>query len=140
MTIGQLARRAGVSIKALREYERLGLIYTLGRSESNYRLFDDSALWCLQVIHRLRSLGLTVKEIHAIATIYLTRPHEPIGPHVAEKSNRALARTETKIVELQTLRQRILDFQITQASALTGQTDLDPFDADPRRTKTKFPS
>jgi hypothetical protein len=46
MTIGQLARRTGVSIKTLREYERLGLIYTLGRSESNYRLFDESAFWC----------------------------------------------------------------------------------------------
>ncbi len=39
MTIGQLSRRTGVPIKALREYERLGFLYTLGRSESNYRLF-----------------------------------------------------------------------------------------------------
>src|SRR6266849_2626673 len=63
MTIGQLSRRTGVPIKALREYERLGLIYTLGRSESNYRLFDEEALWCIQVIAVLRSLGLTLKEI-----------------------------------------------------------------------------
>ena len=44
MTVGQLSRRTGVPIKVLREYERLGFIYTLGRSDSNYRLFDDSAL------------------------------------------------------------------------------------------------
>ncbi|TMC47547.1 MAG: MerR family transcriptional regulator [Chloroflexi bacterium] len=57
MTIGQLARRSGVSTRALREYEGLGLIYGLGRSGSNCRLFDASALWCLQVIRSLRSLG-----------------------------------------------------------------------------------
>jgi len=44
MTIGQLARRAGVSIRTLREYDGLRLIYGLGRSGSNYRLFDESAL------------------------------------------------------------------------------------------------
>lgn len=39
LTIGQLAQRTGVPIKVLREYEGLGFLYTLGRSESNYRLF-----------------------------------------------------------------------------------------------------
>lgn len=47
MTIGQLARRTGVSIKTLREYERLGLLYTRGRSDSNYRLFDEQTSWCV---------------------------------------------------------------------------------------------
>ena len=32
MTIGGLARRTGVPVKTLREYEDLGLIYTVGRS------------------------------------------------------------------------------------------------------------
>jgi hypothetical protein len=63
MTIGQLARRTGLSVKAIREYEARGLIYTVGRSAGNYRLFDDSALWCAQVITGLRAVGLTVKEI-----------------------------------------------------------------------------
>ncbi len=45
MTIGALARRTGVPVKALREYEAMGLIYTVGRSSGNYRLFDDEALW-----------------------------------------------------------------------------------------------
>ena len=44
MTIGQLSRRSGVPIKVLRDYEDLGFLYTLGRSESNYRLFGEEAL------------------------------------------------------------------------------------------------
>jgi MerR family transcriptional regulator, copper efflux regulator len=44
MTVGQLSRRTGLSVKAIRHYEALGLIYSAGRSEGNYRLFDESAL------------------------------------------------------------------------------------------------
>jgi MerR family transcriptional regulator, copper efflux regulator len=43
MTVGELARRTGLSIKAIRRYEDLGLIYSAGRSEGGYRLFDESA-------------------------------------------------------------------------------------------------
>jgi MerR family transcriptional regulator, copper efflux regulator len=45
MTIGRLSRRTGVLVKVLREYEDMGLIYTVGRSAGNYRLFDEDALW-----------------------------------------------------------------------------------------------
>jgi DNA-binding transcriptional MerR regulator len=46
MTVGELSRRTDVPIKALREYADGGLIYTVGRSATNYRLFDSDALWC----------------------------------------------------------------------------------------------
>ena len=140
MTIGQLARRSGVSIKALRGYERLGLVYTLGRSESNYRLFDQSALWCLQVIGSLRALGLTLKEIQEISAIYCERPAEPIGPHVAELLDQVLARVEARISDLQALRRRIIDFRATHAPALTGQIDLALYASDPRRVAVEFAS
>ena len=68
MTIGQLSRRSGVPIKILRTYEDLGFLYTRGRSESNYRLFGEETLWCVQVVQGLRSLGLTLKEIRALLT------------------------------------------------------------------------
>lgn len=44
MTVGELSRRTGVSVRKLREYTDLGLIYTLGRSPANVRLFDTDAL------------------------------------------------------------------------------------------------
>jgi DNA-binding transcriptional MerR regulator len=77
MTIGALSRRTGVSVKVLREYEDLGLIYTVGRSAGNYRLFGQEALWCAGVIGTLRGLGLTVAEIRDLAGSYLQSPDEP---------------------------------------------------------------
>ena len=140
MTIGQLSRRTGVPIKALREYEQLGLIYTLGRSESNYRLFDEEALWCVQVIRTMRSLGLTLKEIQDLTAVYLERPGEPIGPHFGEKLEAALTRIEARITDLQALRQRIRDFQSAHAAELAGETELNLFGSDPRHTISKCPS
>src|SRR5260370_19125683 len=105
MTIGQLSRRSGVPIKVLRDYEDLGFLYTLGRSESNYRLFGEEALWCVQVIQGLRSLGLTLKEIQALVTCSLARPAKLSGallePHLAQ----ALARVQAQITTLQAPRQ-----------------------------------
>jgi DNA-binding transcriptional MerR regulator len=74
MTVGELSRRTGVPAKQLREYEDMGLIYTVGRSAGNYRLFDEAALWCVERIRNLRSLGLTVAEIRDLTEIYLARP------------------------------------------------------------------
>jgi MerR family transcriptional regulator, copper efflux regulator len=117
MTIGQLSQRTGVPIKVLRHYEDLGFLYTLGRSESNYRLFGKEAVWCVQVIQSLRSLGLTLKEIQALVKCYLEGSGEPSVVLLEAQLAQALARVEARITALQALRQRILDFQVACAGA-----------------------
>jgi len=111
MTIGQLSQQTGVPINVLRHYEDLGFLYTLGRSESNYRLFGQEALWCVQVIQGLRSLGLTLKEIQTLVRCYLEHASEPSGALLEAQLVQALARVETRIATLQALRQHILGFQ-----------------------------
>jgi DNA-binding transcriptional MerR regulator len=144
MTIGQLSRRTGVPIKVLREYERLGFLYTLGRSESNYRLFGDEAVWCVQVVQGLRSLGLTLNEIQTLITLYTERPDGLFEPLLNEHLAQALARVEARIASLQALRQRILDFQaayVNSPAHLPTQPAASPLArllaSDPRRGATK---
>ncbi len=140
MTIGQLSRRTGVPVKVLREYEALGLLYTLGRSESNYRLFGEEALWCVQVVQGLRSLGLTLKEIQALTARYREQPAESIGGLLDAPLAQALARVEGQIAQLEALRQRILEFQAvrTRSRALLPAHSSAPdlarlLASDPRR-------
>lgn len=120
MTIGELSRRTGTPVKALREYADQGLIYTAGRSPANYRLFDESALWCVAVIRGLRSLGLTLAEIGGLAAVYLGRPAEPIGPHLAGRLDTVRERLEGRIRELTELRQRLDDFEACHHRELAG--------------------
>jgi MerR family copper efflux transcriptional regulator len=136
MTIGELASRTGMSRKSIRELDGLGLIYTAGRSEANYRLFDESALWCVRVIRELRSLGLTLKEIQQLASVYLDQPREPIGPRLAALLDRAQRRIEERVAELETIGRRIVDYRRENAAVLAGARDADLTVADPRRRRT----
>jgi DNA-binding transcriptional MerR regulator len=124
MTVGELARRTGMSAKAIRQFEGLGLIYSAGRSEANYRLFDESAIWCVQVIGNMRSLGLTIKEIRQLAAVYLDRSGEPIGPRLAELLERAERRIGQRREELDRIQCRIRDFRAANSAALAGRSDL----------------
>lgn len=121
-----------MSIKALRRYEGMGLIYVVARSSANYRLFDESALWCVQMICNLRGLGFTVAEIRALAGIYLGQPSQPIGPHLAEQLRAVRARLDTRMQELQELRQRVDDFATRYAVELAGRDAADFRSEDPR--------
>jgi DNA-binding transcriptional MerR regulator len=134
MTIGRLSQRTGVSIKVLREYERLGFVYTLGRSPGNYRLFGDEALWCVRVIQGLRALGLTLKEIQILVAHYGAHPDGSLDSLLDEQLARADARVAARIADLQTLQRRIHDFQAAYASGPALSSELARLMAsDPRR-------
>jgi MerR family transcriptional regulator, copper efflux regulator len=133
MTVGQLSRRTGLSVKAIRRYEALGLLYSAGRSDGGYRLFDESALWCANVIQTLRSLGLTIKEIDRLGRAYLSRPDEPIGPRLAALLDAAERRIDDRMAELAAVRERIRRYRDQHAAALAGRHDAELFGSDPRR-------
>lgn len=126
MTTGALARRTGLSVKAVREYADAGLIYTPGRSATGYRFFDDEALWCVDVIRGLRALGLTVAEIRTLAGT-----DQPVGPRLASLLETARDRAHARISELQQILNRIQDFEHQHQAELRGQVEFDT--GDPRK-------
>jgi MerR family transcriptional regulator, copper efflux regulator len=111
------------------------LIYSAGRSEANYRLFDASAIWCVQVIDNLRALGLTIKEIGELAGVYLERPGEPIGPQLADLLDRAEQRIEQRREQLEAIQRRIRAFRSANKAALAGHSGADLAMGDPRRPR-----
>jgi MerR family transcriptional regulator, copper efflux regulator len=124
MTIGALSGRSGVPVKTLRAYEDMGLIYTVGRSAGNYRLFGEEALWCIGVVGGLRGLGLTLQEIRDLAGVYLHDTGEPVGPRLAAMLQAVRARTQQRIAELQQRLERIENFEAARAADLAGQADF----------------
>ncbi len=60
---GRFARRAGVTLRTLRFYDRVGLLSPSARTESGYRLYRDEDLVTLQRILALKYLGLSLDEI-----------------------------------------------------------------------------
>ena len=44
MTVNEVSRLTGVSIRALHYYDQIGLLPATGHTDSGYRLYDDTAL------------------------------------------------------------------------------------------------
>jgi MerR family transcriptional regulator, thiopeptide resistance regulator len=64
--IREFATRAGVTVRALHHYDRLGLLKPSGRSAGGYRLYRDCDFARLEQIVVLKFLGLSLKEIAQI--------------------------------------------------------------------------
>ncbi len=63
ITIGELARKVRLTPRAIRHYERLGLIQVPVRTDSNYRLFDSDSVERARFIAKSRSLGFSIAEV-----------------------------------------------------------------------------
>ncbi|GAA1688988.1 Zn(2+)-responsive transcriptional regulator [Nonomuraea maheshkhaliensis] len=63
MKIGQVAREAGVSVDAVRFYERRGILPVARRRPSGYRVFDAAAVERIRMAKSLQELGFTLDEI-----------------------------------------------------------------------------
>ena len=64
--ISDLASMTGLSRYTLNFYLKLGLIEESGRTESNYRFFDQTVVDRLHRLIRLRHKGLTLQQIKAL--------------------------------------------------------------------------
>lgn len=68
LTIGEVARRSGFTIKALRFYERRGLLPPTARSEGGYRLYSEADLHRLDFVRQAKALGLALDQIRELVS------------------------------------------------------------------------
>ncbi|MGH3147022.1 MAG: MerR family transcriptional regulator [Rubrobacter sp.] len=66
LRIGEIARLVGVTTKAVRHYERIGLLGDPERSEAGYRLYGADDLLRLHRIKKLQSLGLSLGRVRSV--------------------------------------------------------------------------
>ena len=66
MTVAQVSRRTGVSVRTLHHYDQIGLLKPTEVTDAGYRLYDDGALDKLYMILVYRELGLSLNEISNI--------------------------------------------------------------------------
>ncbi|MEV6974492.1 MerR family transcriptional regulator [Kitasatospora sp. NPDC093806] len=62
MRIGELARAAGTTARALRHYEQAGLIGS-GRAANGYRVYEESAVVRVRNIRALLEAGFTLEDV-----------------------------------------------------------------------------
>ena len=66
MTVNEVSKLTGVSIRTLQYYDKIGLLHLAKYTEAGYRLYDDAALETLQQILLFRELEFPLKDIKEI--------------------------------------------------------------------------
>ncbi|MFC3577442.1 MerR family transcriptional regulator [Streptomyces yaanensis] len=66
--IGDVARRTGLSVSAIRFYADAGLVAPTGRTGSRYRLYDVQTIARLELVRTLRELGASLDDIRQVLT------------------------------------------------------------------------
>lgn len=72
MTIGKVAKAAGIGVETVRFYERQGLIPKPPRSSSGYRLYGGDTIGRLRFVTRAKTLGFTLAEIGELLSLSAT--------------------------------------------------------------------
>ena len=68
MTVNDVSKLTGVSVRTLQYYDQIGLLKPTGYTEAGYRLYNDTALETLQQILLFRELEFPLKDIKTIMT------------------------------------------------------------------------
>ncbi len=115
LTIGQVAKEAGVGIETLRHYEREGLLKEPPRRASGYRQYPEDAVKRIHFIKQTQKLGFSLKEIAELLALRV----DPTTPaiEIKRRAEAKMADIERKVEEL--LRMKRALEQITQLC--TGQ-------------------
>ena len=122
MRISELAQRAGVTVHALRHYERLGLLLP-ARTASGYRDYPESMRREVVFIAMSRRIGFSLQAIGELLPAY--RAGRLSIDTMTDALNGRAAALDRQITELQVLRRQVIE----HASWLRKQ------DARPRTTK-----
>jgi DNA-binding transcriptional MerR regulator len=66
LTIGELANRAGVSVRTIRFWSDIGLVPPAARTDTDRRLYDAAGVARLELVMTLRELGLSLADVRHV--------------------------------------------------------------------------
>lgn len=125
MRIGEVGEAVGVSTKALRFYESVGLLPEPARTASGYRDYPPEVVERVQFIRDAQAAGLTLAEVTSV--LELKDAGHRSCEHTRALVNRHLGDIDERITALRETRTRL-------AELARRAVDLDPVDCtDPQR-------
>jgi MerR family mercuric resistance operon transcriptional regulator len=105
LRIGEVAEATGISVEALRFYERRGLLGRPARTASGYRAYDEAVLERLAFIKRAQAIGFSLDEITDI--LEMRGRGEAPCLEVREAARRKLAELDLRLRDLRRYRNEL---------------------------------
>jgi DNA-binding transcriptional MerR regulator len=102
LSIGELAKGAGVKVPTIRYYEQIGLLAAPPRTEGLQRRYDANAVERLNFIRHARDLGFNIDDIRELLALS-AQPQQPCE-NADKITARHLAAVDQRISQLTALR------------------------------------
>ena len=114
MTIGQLAKEAGLNVQTVRYYERIGLIDKPATNEAGYRIYPEKAVEVLSFIKHAKEIGFSLKQISEIFSI--DNDKNNTCSRVKKLAQEKVAEIDKRVYSLNLIRKELLKL-ISQCEA-----------------------
>lgn len=101
MHIGEVAQQAGVSIDAIRFYERSDILAEAPRTTGGFRVYSEADITAVRFVRRAQRLGFTLPQIREL--LALRRSEIRACAAVRDRLQEKLGEVRLKIRELQQL-------------------------------------
>lgn len=115
LTIGKLAKAAGVTTPTIRYYEEIGLLPAADRSESGQRIYGADDLERLTFIRRCRDFGFGIEQVRLLAGLSISADRD--CREVGDIARGHLGEVQVKLAELKALERSLRRF-VAQCDAV----------------------
>lgn len=119
----RVAEAAGVNPQTLRYYERIGLLAEPERTPGGHRMYPPEAVITIRVIKTAQRLGFNLDEIRLLLA---TGGGQGQGPRLPEGLAAKLAEVESKLADLEIIRQALVDAIADEPDGPTASPDWTP--------------
>lgn len=106
-TIGEAAKRSGVTVETIRYYEREGIVPEADRHANGRRLYDEGSISRLRFVRRCRDLGFQISDIRAL--IDLSGASDRSCADVKVIGERHLAQVRERMADLESLEAALIE-------------------------------
>jgi MerR family transcriptional regulator, copper efflux regulator len=111
LTIGQIARKTGISAKAIRFYEEIGLLPQAPRGPNSYRRYSMTDVNRLLLLRRIRLLGLPLSSAKSLLIGADDARCGDVQRQLSSLVEQRLYAIDQEIAELKSLRETVADYQ-----------------------------
>lgn len=101
MNIGEVSKLTGLSIKQIRDYEKIGLI-SIERSLSGYRIFPQTQIERLKFIARSREVGFSLIQIKELLSLQDNQNRK--SREIKRITDQHIVQLSKKITQLQAMK------------------------------------
>jgi Hg(II)-responsive transcriptional regulator len=122
LTIGELAKQAGVNRETVRYYERRRLLPLPERTVSGYRSFSDDAVRRIIFIRRAQALGFSLNEIKELLELRAGSGNR--GKNMRTRAEQKIRSLDEKIEALTAMKKTLR--RLAAACAKGGTTERCP--------------